>query len=825
MLRNIKCCFWIALLAAGVQQSWGFAVLGPVTGLGAEVWQSIIIGYDEGPPANAYVSISAPGDPVFLGDLGGPHNIGEEYRRNTPILYYTYDQSFLNFFGVDGASSVDSAFSLMNSLPSADKLDVSQYPLEASHINYRAQGLYLTDLKSVTLHLLVEQLGLGDAERFTWTLHDRNPGIACPYTAEYTVVSRNFDYLTSPLNQIQYSTYVNDILYSYWIEEFCTGPATLAFTDVFAVDPEATTYTTVAANTLELNAVDAFTPFYYGNSTVPTSTGGGLPVGYFYSGLTRDDVAGLKYLYTTNKVDLEYADPTSFLFSVTTNLTTEALFPSLTATNAVTGTNGFGFYIFDGSFGYGDYGALLAAAQTNSPAVLQALYPGLVITSSTNYYVLATNWIYQQYFTNIVGIGTPYPAPLTLVTASNGVPYLQQKYVTTFANVFEDPFHPWRTNSSYQLQTTVVQSPIGSPYGSPLATNTTSVTITLTNVPSGDFFLLPSFHTNVCPVDILYTGLTNVVTMTNQLTSTLTNLITVTNSSTYSATLSQVFTFTNYTFVVHPTVCGEPTNTANLYQGVGGIKFARHDYDSLVGQYFQPITNSYPMVMLTNSHWQTVQFTRVIIRPDILVDAADEGGGGGVPFVGSVERTLNFTPSPAAVLGGPVGPGTIVTPTIFTYDKMGESAWNGYEFNSELNNFFLTVTNGLLYQQGEIPALAWGSFDSSTNDPIVYPNGTSIATLESILTVNFTPTAPPDGYVGTAYTQTFTVGTGLLQPPLTWMAANLPPGMALTTAANQSDFVLSGTPTTAGVYNFIVQLALPGAPGRNTQWNFSITIH
>ena len=34
----------------------------------------------------------------------------------------------------------------------------------------------------------------------------------------YLVVQRNFDFISSPLNQLQYSPYINDTLYSYYID-------------------------------------------------------------------------------------------------------------------------------------------------------------------------------------------------------------------------------------------------------------------------------------------------------------------------------------------------------------------------------------------------------------------------------------------------------------------------------------------------------------------------------------------------------------------------------------------------------------------------------
>ena len=63
--------------------------------------------------------------------------------------------------------------------------------------------LGLQDVKSFTFSMLVEQLGLIDAIRYTWTLHNRVmiPGcnVPCPDCLEYLVVMRNYDYYLTPL--------------------------------------------------------------------------------------------------------------------------------------------------------------------------------------------------------------------------------------------------------------------------------------------------------------------------------------------------------------------------------------------------------------------------------------------------------------------------------------------------------------------------------------------------------------------------------------------------------------------------------------------------
>ena len=228
------------------------------------------------------------------------------------------------------------------------------------------------------------------------------------------------------------------------------------------------------------------------------------------------------------------------------------------------------------------------------------------------------------------------------------------------------------------------------------------------------------------------------------------------------------------------------------------------------------------MVALTNSQWVVEHFVRVVTRPDILMDAADEG----LPntFIGSVTRSIpNFAPSP--VLNGLAGPGTINSPTTFTYDKIGDSFWNGYLAQvigyADLTQF--------LGQYGSIPALAWASFDASTNAPVLYPDGASIQNLEAVLAVHFSPVAAPDGFKGMGYSQTFTVSGGTLQAPLAWSASGgnvfsgLPPGMSVATAPNGTDFILSGTPASSGTFDFILQLS--DSTGRSMQWNEAITIH
>src|SRR5215831_12723 len=114
MPRLFKNLAWLALLTHCGQVAWGFALLGPQSP--NEPWQVTQIGY-------------------FLGgDIGGPRNLGEEYRRNTPVMYYTYDANFLDYFGSNGVVAVDSAIAILNGVTNVSKLtpNLTEYPLQAT---------------------------------------------------------------------------------------------------------------------------------------------------------------------------------------------------------------------------------------------------------------------------------------------------------------------------------------------------------------------------------------------------------------------------------------------------------------------------------------------------------------------------------------------------------------------------------------------------------------------------------------------------------------------------------------------------------------------
>jgi len=198
MRQLTKYFLWIGCLALVVPLAQAFSLLGPRGSAGAvggtveDNWQITDIGYDPLPNGGA---------PPFIGTTThtfAPKNINEGYRVNTPVLYYTFDPDFV-FFGDNGEQAVEQAIDTLNgvlngqtnapmyistmsnyiettgvlmggtngifngpsvSLNPANGLDryttnLTEFPLNSMGINYQAEALGLTDLKSITLSLML----------------------------------------------------------------------------------------------------------------------------------------------------------------------------------------------------------------------------------------------------------------------------------------------------------------------------------------------------------------------------------------------------------------------------------------------------------------------------------------------------------------------------------------------------------------------------------------------------------------------------------------------------------------------------------------------
>jgi len=759
----------LVVLSVGVQCALSTAFLGPNN----EAYQSPVNGFNPNPNL----------DPAST----GPKNIGEEYRRNTPVIYYSFDQQFIDFFGTSGMAAIDRAFEVYNGLTnvSAYSASMSELPLEAQRINYRAQALFLLDVKSSTMALIAEQLGLAEPERYVWALHSRwHVGtVPCPVGQNYTVIQRNFDPVISSPDQLQPSSYVNGTLYSYTIIEFCNPPpATIAPLEAdaaeFSVDPLASTFTSIASGFGEA-------PFLLGG-TAWTVLGGLLEGGY-YTGLTRDDVGGLRYLLRTNNMNFEAAGSDTVTFI--TNTVPQLLYTS-------------------------NLNLFATQALTNAPGALVALYPDLQIASSTAIFtnVVTTNVIY--YFTNfpLDPVGTPAALVGVPIVSTNVATYWNHQFLNAFitpeyqlvsnTQIPVVPGHSFTNGIVTLLVSNVTASacPPFTPYGS-ICTNVSAPAV-IENGNFGDYYILP---TNLCAISIISTQLITVVYSTNG-TLIATNAPTTTNTANEFFSVTPIYTFKQYIYVVRPVVC--PSNSVALRQGIERIRFERRDYDSLIGQFFYPVTNDYVLNSITNSTLRPQVVRRTVLVPDILITAQDLAGGPGDATFAAIARSLQFDTNSA--LPGLAGPGTLTSPTAFTYNKVGPLYVNGYPLLSEADG---------------LPLLIWGSFDGSTNPPVVYPNGTSIVNMENQVLIQVSPVGPalPDGKVGVNYTNMFsgfTVNGGL--PPYSWAlsgTAGLPPGLSL----NSTTGAISGVPTAPGVYDFTLRMSDSGT--RFVELSYSIAVN
>lgn len=232
------------------------------------------------PRANAFSLLcgpcnDCPDTPYSIqpGDIGPAGNLGEEYRWNVPVVVYTFDASFLDYFGSAGVAAVEGAIEILNSLPPASQINPSDFPVEAAQMNFQAQSLGLLDLKSMTLALLLEQLGLAQPTRHIFVLHDLVAG-------NPLVVERNFDPVTAAISHS-----VNNTLYNWMLVTSGTTNPAPEFADAveFPVDPQSPAFMAVADR--------------------------GLTPGMFYTGLTRDDAGGLRYLLRTNNANVEILLP------------------------------------------------------------------------------------------------------------------------------------------------------------------------------------------------------------------------------------------------------------------------------------------------------------------------------------------------------------------------------------------------------------------------------------------------------------------------------------------------------------------------------------
>ena len=263
----------------------------------------------------------------YTDDLGSPKTMDRQiprfYRWNTPYFVYSFDASFVNYFGLEGMESVHDAIGVVNDFFSnADyegmsQLDLARHGFVGNHntswINTTAQNAQIIDIKSMVLGMMVNHLGLGNPHRHAFSIVGTSTN-ASTNALNISVALRNYDPTSARATDM-----VNGVQYSYRLVhdrpiQVGATPPTFGIADMeeFTADTTGNAWSSVAG------IVDAF----YGNTALFwTDTPSLFNFGVYYDGynamggrfqprhaLTYDDAGGLKYLYSRNTLIYEQLD-------------------------------------------------------------------------------------------------------------------------------------------------------------------------------------------------------------------------------------------------------------------------------------------------------------------------------------------------------------------------------------------------------------------------------------------------------------------------------------------------------------------------------------
>lgn len=160
------------------------------------------------------------------------------------------------------------------------------------------------------------------------------------------------------------------------------------------------------------------------------------------------------------------------------------------------------------------------------------------------------------------------------------------------------------------------------------------------------------------------------------------------------------------------------TNTLAVRGGIEKVTYKKVKFDVPFGTDFRSRVLSYKLPRMTSSGVSSESVRRLVEFPDILFTAEDltDPVPSASPFSNTpLTRQGNIfleNPSPDD------GPGVIIPQTVITFNKLGP--------------FFENITPNFLYEES-FQGFVWGSFDGTTNDPIVYPQGTLVEDIEDLV--------------------------------------------------------------------------------------------
>ena len=662
----------------------------------------------------------------------------EEYRWNSPIVTYTYDESFLSYFGSNGVVAVEKAMEMLNSIPpassiktnyppaNADENNLWNYPVRPDRFHARAYNDRILDIKSYALAELFGFMGLGNAEDNAFQLEFGS------------VVLRNWD-------PISYgpSKYLNGNLISW---------AVLGGTNAQPFPIDVTKSLMTLAGTAD--------------NRVPR-----LDEGKYLVAPTRDDIGGYRYLYRKDNFNVENLPPSTYqMVTNQPNLTNPAIFSidlrwfsKEAKTNTPTAFQQF-----------------LLTNQWWGSAYTNIAVPPLTILKTNISWNLGWTTNVTPYLTNFPW--TPVGQPPTLVNLTNKYRTFQPSYDYVFANVITNIHVPAeKSEVLYRSWEVVPNAPLWSVIGSVPTTTNYTTTVLNDEFPHGEIIILPTGNTaggagaGIGGGGVAAGGPANVVgyhftEMQFERVNVLTNMLTDTNSlanpggalpgqggglgaggaaitNFVGVMEDEVWASTNHAYLAYPIVL--QTNSL-LLGGIDKIRYMRMQGDSLVTTNYssdrfikdfkfpnlsdqtftyiipgsaQALTNaampsySYEMDYVENSVRKTGKFIKFFSNPDIVFTAINAP-----PSVTSTNTAGAVAVNNNAINGiqtlGLNGPGVIQSSgnLNFSFNKLG--------LHWELDpSFFLNEEN-------QTPGWVWGHYDGSMSEPMVFPNSQTIRDLE-----------------------------------------------------------------------------------------------
>ena len=167
-----------------------------------------------------------------------------------------------------------------------------------------------------------------------------------------------------------------------------------------------------------------------------------------------------------------------------------------------------------------------------------------------------------------------------------------------------------------------------------------------------------------------------------------------------------------------------------LRPGVNKLSFQKVIFDSVLGQNLAPFASRYTDYYMTNSQVRSRSVSRQVIQPDIIFTMADIQ-----PFANDyIPSTLSRTTTAGWVNNSALNSGSAINPTFGARGGPGVIPPTVQIVLNAMWPFALNQNPGFSSEGTQYGRSIYGSFDGSTNAPVVYPifAGFTVDTLRQL---------------------------------------------------------------------------------------------